>query len=365
MASTGIDGRPGRRLSNLPAYCRDRLTEARVARVVSQIPRFAMRPFSLSVAVGALLAITALTPVALRAETATDAPVACIALSGAAPAKLIPVCTVVIDDPATSEADRLDATITRAVALHNSGQTDKALAEIDGVIAKDPQRARAFRARGEIFRQTGKSEQAFAALNEAIRLDPDNANGYESRGNVFNNVRKYDRAIEDYNEALRLKPDMAQAFSDRGAAWYFKGEYQKAVTDYDEAIRLDPDHAQTYTNRGAALKKLGRSELALKDETSAIRIDPTRPEYFDNRGLEPCRQRRLCRRDRRLRPGHQAASRGQIPHQPRRRVSGPQGLRPRHCRLRRRAKARSEIPAPLQQPRRGVAAQGRPRACES
>ena len=58
------------------------------------------------------------------------------------------------------------------------------------VIAKDPHRARAFRARGEIFRQTGKIEAAFEALNEAIRLEPDNANGYESRGNTFNNAGK-------------------------------------------------------------------------------------------------------------------------------------------------------------------------------
>ena len=154
-----------------------------------------LRPFTLSVAAGALLVITALTPIAAHAGTATDAPVACVALSGAAPAKLIASCTADIDNPATSEADRLDASITRAVALHNSGQTDKALAEIDGVIAKDPQRARAFRARGEIFRQTGRSEQAFAALNEAIRLEPENANGYESRGNVFNNVKKYDLSL--------------------------------------------------------------------------------------------------------------------------------------------------------------------------
>jgi tetratricopeptide (TPR) repeat protein len=164
-------------------------------------------------------------------------------LTAAEPAKLIESCTALIDNPATPEADRLDATITRAAALH-SGQTAKALAEIDAVIAKDPNRARAFRARGEILRQTGKTEAAFEALNEAIRLEPDNANGYANRGNAFNNAGKYDRAIEDYNEALRLKPDFAQAFSDRGAAWYFKGEYQKAIADYDEAIRLEPNNAR-------------------------------------------------------------------------------------------------------------------------
>ena len=51
----------------------------------------------------------------------------------------------------------------------------KALAEIDAVIARDPNRARAFRARGEILRAGGKTEAAFEALNQAIKLDPDNA----------------------------------------------------------------------------------------------------------------------------------------------------------------------------------------------
>ncbi len=241
-----------------------------------------MRPLIFPVAASAVFTIMFLTLIAARAEAAAEPPVGCNAPSGAIPAKLIAGCT---HGPATVHAFSLNARITRALALHDGGQTEKALAEIDAVIAEDPQWARAFRARGEILRQTGKIGAAFAALNEAIRLAPDNASGYESRGNVFNSNKEYDRAIEDYDEALRLKPDFGLAFSDRGAAWYFKGEYRKAVADYDVAIRLVPGRAQTYTNRGAALHKLGRDELALKDDTSAIRIDPGRPEFFDNRGL--------------------------------------------------------------------------------
>ncbi|MGH6750662.1 MAG: tetratricopeptide repeat protein, partial [Bradyrhizobium sp.] len=172
-----------------------------------------MRSLVPPLAASAALAITILSFNGASAQTAAEPPVICAPLTDAAPAKLIESCTALIDNPATIEADRLDATITRAAALHASGQTAKALAEIDVVIAKDPNRARAFRARGQILRQTGKMEAAFQALNEAIRLEPDNANGYASRGNGFNNAGKYDRAIEDYNEALRLKPDFAQAYS--------------------------------------------------------------------------------------------------------------------------------------------------------
>jgi tetratricopeptide (TPR) repeat protein len=244
-----------------------------------------MRSLALPFAATAVFAIAVLSSIAASADPAAGPPVVCAALSTAEPAKLLASCTAMIDNPATSEADRLDARITRAGALADSGQTGKALAELAAVIARDPNRARAFRAQGEILRQDGKTQAALDALNRAIRLEPDNANGYEDRGNAFNDAGKYDRAIEDYNEALRLKPDFAQALSDRGAAWYFKGENQKAIADYDEAIRLDPNNARAYTNRGTAYGKLGRAELALQDDTAAIRIDPTEPEFFDNRGL--------------------------------------------------------------------------------
>jgi tetratricopeptide (TPR) repeat protein len=232
------------------------------------------------------VAILAATSLSSTAEPAGEPPVICAAHTDVAPAKLIDSCAALIDNPATADADRLDAMIVRAMARHDNGQTDKALDELDHVIAESPSPAHAFRARGEILRQQRESVEAFGALNEAIRLEPDNAEGYEIRANIFNNTGKYDRAIEDYNEALRLKPDFALAYADRGAAWYFKGEYQKAIADDDQAIKLDPNRAQTYTNRGAAYRKLGNLQRALDDETSAIRIDPSRPEFFDNRGLD-------------------------------------------------------------------------------
>ncbi len=252
-----------------------------------------MRSFVSPFAATAVLAIVLISSVA-GAQTAAEAPVACAALSVAPPAKLIESCTAVIDNPGDAGGPTVSTPWLRGPSrLHNSGQTDKALAELDRVITGDPQRARAFRARGEIFRQTGKVDAAFEALNQAIRLEPDNANGYESRGNTFNNASKYDRAIEDYNEALRLKPDFAQAFSDRGAAWYFKGEYQKAIDDYDQAIRLDPNKAQTYTNRGAAYRKLGsRRPRAQRRHLG----DPSRSEpagIFRQSRPRPRRQWRL------------------------------------------------------------------------
>ena len=245
-----------------------------------------MRLFVLPFAAVAVLAAASLYSTSARTGPAGEPPVICAAGTDATPSKLIDSCAALIDNPATPDADRLKAMVVQAMARHNNGQTEKALDELDHVIAESPSPAHAFRARGEILRQQRESVEALGAVNEAIRLEPDNADGYEVRANIFNNTGKYDRAIEDYNEALRLKPHFALAYADRGAAWYFKGEYQKAIADDDQAIKLDPNRAQTYTNRGAAYRKLGNIQRALDDETSAIRIDPSKPEFFDNRGLD-------------------------------------------------------------------------------
>ena len=77
------------------------------------------------------------------------------------------------------------------------------------------------------------------------------------------------------------------------------------------------------------------------------------PDRSDAAGIlrqsrpRPRRQWRLCARDCRLRRSDQDPSRSEIPDQPRRRLSGAKGLRPRHRGLRRRVETRSEIPARL------------------
>jgi hypothetical protein len=45
-----------------------------------------------------------------------------------------------IDNPATLDADRLNAMIVRARAFYDNGQTDKALAELDAAAARGPTR---------------------------------------------------------------------------------------------------------------------------------------------------------------------------------------------------------------------------------
>ena len=72
-------------------------------------------------------------------HAAAEPPAACAKSAGAAPAGLIESCTALIDNPATLDADRLNAMIVRARAFYDNGQTDKALAELDAAAAANPE----------------------------------------------------------------------------------------------------------------------------------------------------------------------------------------------------------------------------------
>jgi tetratricopeptide (TPR) repeat protein len=167
---------------------------------------------------------------------------------------------------------------------------DARIAACDTAIERRPEasptdRAALFISRAEALDDKGELDRAIADLNTAIELDPKNVTAFESRGTLFVRSGKPDRAIEDYNEAIRLDPNYAQAHADRGVAYYLKGDYMRAIENYDEAIRLDPKHAVSYSNRAAAYKKAGRNDRSIADQSEAIKIEPGRAEFYDNRGL--------------------------------------------------------------------------------
>ena len=76
-----------------------------------------MRSFVSRFAASAAFAIAVLTSFGAAAQPAAEPPVTCAALSAAEPAKVIEACTALIDNPATPDGDRLDATITRAATM--------------------------------------------------------------------------------------------------------------------------------------------------------------------------------------------------------------------------------------------------------
>ena len=117
---------------------------------------------------------------------------------------------------------------------------DQTIHELEEVIQRNPEDARAYSDRGRIYFEKGNYNQAVTDYDKAIELDPENTDFYVHRGIIYFFKGDYVRAIADYNRAIELAPEYTLAYMHRGSAYYDKGNYDRAIEDYDHAVRLCP-----------------------------------------------------------------------------------------------------------------------------
>ena len=86
----------------------------------------------------------------------------------------------------------------------------------------------------------GNIERAISDLNKLIASEPKNELAFNTRGLAWWRKGELDRAITDYNEAIRLNPQLPQSFQNRGLAWEAKKNLQAALSDFKQFAELAP-----------------------------------------------------------------------------------------------------------------------------
>jgi tetratricopeptide (TPR) repeat protein len=114
--------------------------------------------------------------------------------------------------------------------------------------------AQAYAIRGKIWHAKHEHDKALADWQEAIRRDPSDPLAYVERGAAWFDEKQYEKAIADCNEALRVDPKCGAAYGIRGSAWWAKEEFSKATYDYIEALRFDRAGAFDNIYRGEVWK---------------------------------------------------------------------------------------------------------------
>ena len=127
----------------------------------------------------------------------------------------------------------IDELISRAIALLEEGEYDRAIVAYTEAIRLDPINAKAYCSRAAPITTgllptgtTAQARRAIADWTEAIRLDPTDAWAYRTRGVVQKNGN-LGEAIADFTEAIELHredTDLNLAYLDRGNAYYEGGE---------------------------------------------------------------------------------------------------------------------------------------------
>jgi tetratricopeptide (TPR) repeat protein len=128
--------------------------------------------------------------------------------------------------------------------------------------------------------------RAIAESERRIKRDPNNAEAYQLRGTVYYLKNEFDLAIIDFSwviEMLRLDDNIS--YTGRGLAYFAKNDFDRAIADFDRAIAINPNNDRSYIGRAKTHFAKNDNDAAMADFEQAIRINPNNKEIYSARGI--------------------------------------------------------------------------------
>ncbi len=142
------------------------------------------------------------------------------------------------------------------------------------MIRLNPQLAWAYANRGNLLDVRGELDRALADFDEALRREPDDGRIYNNRGRCHARRGEFDKALADFDEAVRRLPEDSRSYYNRGLTRYRLGDFAGAVADLGEVLRLDEPSGAVYNQRAAARFGLGDRAGAVADHRAALTLEP-------------------------------------------------------------------------------------------
>ena len=126
----------------------------------------------------------------------------------------------------------------------------------------DPDSWYVHRALAESLSASGQPEKAIAEYESAIRKQPNNPDLYEALGDEDQSVSRFDAAMNAYQQELKLSPENGIALYNMGKIQVETGDPQAGVALLQRAANVHASAAPTYFYLGLGLSKLGRNQEA-------------------------------------------------------------------------------------------------------
>ena len=134
--------------------------------------------------------------------------------------------------------------LMRAAVFQAKREFEKAIADLDVVIDKDPKDAdlsEVIATRGICYAQKGDDDRALKDFDAVVKANPKNVHGWQLRGSAYSERGEKDKALKDFKEAIAVDPNNAATYLYRAHLYLVEAEPESALTDLEEVMRRAPD----------------------------------------------------------------------------------------------------------------------------
>jgi len=173
----------------------------------------------------------------------------------------------------------------RVLAKAQSGGADPAGASntytklLDSGVAD----ASLFLMRAECYQKTGETQKALNDINKYLEIYPENRNALSLAGKIEIKSGDNLQAIKYFSENLKLHPNDPECYIDRANSYFMSKSWDMAINDYSMSLDLKPGNSDAWLNKGISLLNSGKVEDACHDFRRAFSLGNKRVTDYISR----------------------------------------------------------------------------------
>ena len=176
--------------------------------------------------------------------------------------------------------EQLDLRLAVARLTAQHGDSDRAIAELDYVLSKDPDHGLANVLLGNILLQRGKIAAARRCFLEAIESDPPTPEAFVQLGTLLAREGRFEQARLHLERSLELSPENPAAMNSLARILAETGtDLNEALTLAQRARARDPDNPDFADTLGWVYLEQGLNDSAVEILSQIVARNPSRVEY--------------------------------------------------------------------------------------
>ena len=167
--------------------------------------------------------------------------------------------------------------LQRAHLLYESKRYDRALKELQAVLARDPHDTRAHACAALCRLHLGQDSRALSEARAAVESDPQGDHAWYVLAFVEQRLRRQEEAEKAIEEARRLNPQEAEYIGLAALLRLRRKRWDEALRLAESGLQIDPENQACAHARARALLRLGRTDEARHYLATQLAQDPEDP----------------------------------------------------------------------------------------
>ena len=137
--------------------------------------------------------------------------------------------------------------------------------------------------RAECYRKTGETDKALADIQKFLDIYPEDKEALSIAGKTEATSGDNLKALEYFSKNLELHPGDPECYIDRANSYFISKSWTLAIRDYSMSLDLNPDNSDIWLNKGVALLNIGKAEDACHDFRTALSLGNKRATDYISR----------------------------------------------------------------------------------